>query len=239
MLPATRPLDQPFELARKPAHHHQRVAQIHGVVSAEAELAAGLQLVSDQPHRAVVHHPPLGVLGLGPGVGMEQIEHRQRPIGHAAQHLQRIAEVDADIAQRAIAHMRERLCYSIDEGFGADEAVIGQQIGTVRQMLAATEADLEVKRARIAEQAGRIDWPIAGDRDPGQQGVDQHLLSRPQGPALAASVKPIERGGIAVFVRGHGTPLTAGRSGYKRRKALPPTGKGWVGVTRSASAAKH
>ena len=122
------------------------------MVGAEAELAAGLQLGRDHRHRPVVHHPALGVLGLGPGIGVEQVEHRQRAVGHPLEHLERVAVMDADVAQRTVAHVDERLGDPVDEGLGTDETVIGQQVGAVRQMLAAAEADLEVQRAFVAEQ---------------------------------------------------------------------------------------
>src|SRR5690606_16828770 len=84
VLPTVGPFDEPFEPVGMPAHHHQRVAQINGVIGPEAELPAGLQLGGEQRHRPIVHHPPLRMARLGPGVGMEQVEERQRAVRHAA-----------------------------------------------------------------------------------------------------------------------------------------------------------
>src|SRR5690606_13775862 len=41
VLPAVRPFDEPFEPVAMPAYHHQRVAQINGMIGPEAELPAG------------------------------------------------------------------------------------------------------------------------------------------------------------------------------------------------------
>ena len=173
------------------------------MIGAEAEFPAGPQFARDQVDRPVVHHPPLGMAGLGPGVGVKQIDHRQRAIGNAVQHLQRVAHVDADIAQLAIADVDQRLRNAIDEGFCPDEAVIGQQVGAEGEMLAATKADLEMQRAVIAEQDRRRNLALLGHGNARQQVIDQRLLAYPQGFALGAAIEPVERGRIAGFVRGH------------------------------------
>src|SRR3546814_8978764 len=91
--------------------------------------------LSDQVERAVVHHPPLRVPRLGPGIGVEQIGEGERPVGDAPQHLKRITVLDADIAERRMlpmiaGDMDERLCDAVDEGFGADEAMVGDRKST-------------------------------------------------------------------------------------------------------------
>ena len=107
--------------------------------------------------------------------------------------------MDTHIAQRALTHVNEGLRHPVDERFGSDETVIGKQVGPIGQMLAAAKTDLEMQRAIIAEQALSRDRAIGRDRDLGQQLVDQFLLSCAQGLALAATVEPVERGGIACF----------------------------------------
>ena len=166
---------------RKAPHHHQRVAQIDRVVGPETEFAAGLQLVGDEPQRAIVHHPPLGVLGLWPGIGVEQIEHGQSAIGHAAQHFERVAMVDADIGEAAVAHMHQRLRDPVQEGLGADQAVIGEQIGAFGEVLAPAEADLEMQCGRSDCQTAlrRAHLALARHRDLRQERLDQRLLRRP------------------------------------------------------------
>jgi hypothetical protein len=93
---------------------------------------------------------------------MEQIDEAQRAIGDAREHLERIAMVDADIGdaglRRVAMHMDQRLRDAVEERLAADEAMIGQHVGALRHMLAAAEADLEMQRARLAEQA------LGGDR---------------------------------------------------------------------------
>src|SRR3546814_8370607 len=88
---------------------------------------------------------------------MEQIDEGQGTIRHPAQHLQRVAMPDADVAQRRVLSMIPRdmdegLRDAIHKGFGADEAVIGQHVGAHRHMLAAAETDLEMQRTIVAEQ---------------------------------------------------------------------------------------
>ena len=61
--------------------------------------------------------------------------------------------MDADVGQPLVADMAERLGDAVEERLAADEAMIGQQVGAIGEMLAAAEADLEVKRAIVAEQA--------------------------------------------------------------------------------------
>ena len=134
-------------------HHHQRPVEIGRIVGREAELAARLELGGEQVDRAVVDHPPLGVARLGPRVGVEQIEEAQRAVGHALQHLERIAAPQADIGEMLVADMAERGRDAVEERLGADEAVVGQHVGAVGEMLARAEADLEMKRAILAEQS--------------------------------------------------------------------------------------
>ena len=69
--------------------------------------------------------------------------------------------VQADVGEMLVADMAERRGDAVEEGLGADEAVIGQQIGAESEMLAGAEADLEMERAIVAEQgaANRADRP--------------------------------------------------------------------------------
>ena len=90
-------------------HHHQRVTHIDRVIGAEAKFAARFQFVRDHLHRPVVHHPPLRMARLGPGVGVEQVDHRQRSVGNAREHLQRVAIVQADIGEPLFLDMDQRL----------------------------------------------------------------------------------------------------------------------------------
>ena len=48
---------------------------------------------------------------------------------------------------------------AVEERLGADEAVIGQQVGAVGEMLARAEADLEMERPPVAEQRRAVDLP--------------------------------------------------------------------------------
>jgi hypothetical protein len=50
--------------------------------------------------------------------------------------------------------------------------VVGEQVGAKGEMLARAEADFEMERAAVAEQALRGDVAILGDRDPRQEAFD-------------------------------------------------------------------
>ncbi len=69
--------------------------------------------------------------------------------------------MEADIAEAGVADVAERADDSVDEGLGADEAVIGEEIGAVGEMLAGAEADLEMERASSTRAAwpARSLWP--------------------------------------------------------------------------------
>ena len=99
---------------------------------------------------------------LGPGVGVEQIEEAQAPVGHALEHVERVAAPQADIGEMLVADMAERGRDSVEERLGADEAMVGQHVGALGEMLAAAEADLEMERAVFAEQGSAVISPSAG-----------------------------------------------------------------------------
>ena len=84
---------------------------------------------------------------------MEQIEEAQRPVGNALKHVQRIAAPQADVGEMLVADVAERRRDAVEERLGADEAVIGEHVGAVGEMLARAEADLEMERAILAEQS--------------------------------------------------------------------------------------
>ena len=163
--------------------------QIDRVIGAEAEFAARLELRRDQVERAVVHHPPLGMARLGPGVGVEQIGKAERAVGNALQHLQRVAMMDADVAQRQLramiaGDMNQRLRDPIDKGLGANEAMIGQHVGAARHMLAAAETNFEMQRTWLSEQTLRGNFANIRHRNLRQQRIDQLLLPGAQRLAL-------------------------------------------------------
>ena len=54
---------------------------------------------------------------------------------------------------------------AVEERLAADEAMVGEQVGAIGEMLAAAEADFEMKRPLIAEQAGGVDRSRLGHRD--------------------------------------------------------------------------
>ena len=112
--------------------------------------------------------------------------------------------LDTDIGQAAITHMDQRLRHAVDEGFGPDEAVIGQQIGAIGHVLSAAETDLEMQRAVAPEQPLGRNRTFGRHGDLGEQIIDQILLALAQRLALAAAVEPAQRGRIAFLVCRHG-----------------------------------
>ena len=74
-----------------------------------------------------------------------------------------------DIGKALVADMAERGRDAVEERLAANEAMIGKQVGAKGEMLARAEADLEMQRAVVAEQALRGDFAlgrteIAGSR---------------------------------------------------------------------------
>ena len=191
------------------------------VTSSGSAEPRAVSIFADRGRLAVV---ALGVLGLGPGIGMEQIDHGQRPIGHAGQRLQRIAMDEADIGEPLLLDLRQTLCHAVHIGLGPDQAVIGQHVGAIGEMFAAAEADLEMEGARIAEQSLRRDRAFVRHRDPGQQIVHQPLLMRAQRLADRPAVKPVQRGRVAFLVSSHGArPRPIRRRRSRRRKGSSPS----------------
>src|SRR3546814_13296157 len=130
------------------------------MVGAEPDLTALLQLGCKHVDRSRMHHAPLGMTRLGPGVGMEYIDKAERPVGHTGQDVQGITHVQADVRQESIADMLQRADHAVQKRLAADKAMIRKQVGTISEMLAGPEAEFEVKGAIIAE-IGRAE---GGDR---------------------------------------------------------------------------
>ncbi len=104
--------------------------------------------------------------------------------------------MQADIGELPVADMAERAGDAVEEGLGADEAVIGEQIGAVGEMLAGAEADLEMERPLVAEQDAGIDRPFVGHAQRRQQRLDQRRLAGAQRAALGAAVEAADGGGV-------------------------------------------
>ena len=128
---------------------------------------------------------------------MEQIDEAQAGIGQPLQHVERVAMMEPHIGERAVADVHQRAGDAVQERLGADEAVIGQQVGAIGEMLARAEADLEMQRPVVAEQGLAVERPLFRHAQLRQQPLDQLGLARAQRPALGAAVEAAERGRIA------------------------------------------
>lgn len=189
-------LCKPFELVGMSAHDHERVAQIDRMVGAKAKLSAGSQFAREQIHWSVVHHAPLGMARLGPGIGMEQVEKRKRSIGNASQHFQSVAMMDAHIADRSMSaaiaiDVGQCLRNAIQKRLGANKAVIWQHIGTECHVLTTTEANFKMQRTVAIEQTLRGHGPFSGHSDLRQQVIHQRLLTGAQRLTLGTAIKAI------------------------------------------------
>ena len=69
------------------------------------------------------------------------------------------------VGEMRVADMAERGRDAVEEGLAADEAVVGEKVGAIGEMLARAEADLEMQRAVVAEQPPRAHLAISGHRD--------------------------------------------------------------------------
>src|SRR3546814_17064396 len=107
--------------------------------------------------------------------------------------------------------MAERGDDAVQEGFAADEAMVGQQVGAIGEMLPAAEADLEMQGAVVAEQAGGGDLSLLRDGVGGEQGVDQLLLHVAEIVPGLAAVEAVVGGGLARHMH---CSVWAGRGSY-------------------------
>ena len=76
---------------------------------------------------------------------------------------------------------------AVEERLAADEAVVGEQVGAVGEMLTRAEADFEMERAVVAEQPPRGQLALIRHRDLREQ------TFRPARPADARNLCPLER----------------------------------------------
>ena len=88
---------------------------------------------------------------LPPRVGVEQIHPLQAGIGQPLDHVERIAHMQPDIGQTAVAQMRQRADHAVQERLAPDEPGIRRRACLPRQMLARAEPDLELERPVVAE----------------------------------------------------------------------------------------
>ena len=138
---------------------------------------------------------------------MKQIEKAQCPVGDALKHFQRVAPPQPDVAQMLVADMAERGGDAVEKRLGADEAVVGQHVGAVREMLARSEPDFEMQRPILAEQLHGGHLALGGHLDLRQQLLDQLGLALAQFVPARPAIEAVECQRIAGLVRGHwGTP---------------------------------
>ena len=81
--------------------------------------------------------------------------------------------------------MRQGHGDSVEEGLGADEAVVGEHVGAVGEMLAGAEPDLDMKRAVFSEQARGGDLAFRRHFDLREKPLQQVLLRRLPDGALS------------------------------------------------------
>ena len=63
------------------------------------------------------------------------------------------------------ADVRKRGGDTVEKRLGADQSVVGRQIGAVGEVLARSEADFQVQRPVVAKQAAGGDFVVCGHRD--------------------------------------------------------------------------
>jgi hypothetical protein len=174
-------------------------------VGDEAKLAVRLQHPRHRGNRRVLHEAPLPVPPLRPGVGMDQIDPRQRARRRPGQQFGGIAGKQPDVADVMGFDLRQDLRHAVDVGLASDEARVRKGARFGDQMLAAAKPDLEPDLARRrVEQARKVGRARSGDiqRKPRQQVFDQIGLMQPKLVALAPSEeRTVRTRGFAVAGR--------------------------------------
>ncbi|MEY9405744.1 uncharacterized protein (DUF2336 family) [Bradyrhizobium ottawaense] len=135
-------LGKPDEILRT-RKMRQRPGAVIVDVADEAEFAVRLQHARHRGDGPVLDEAPFPVPPLRPGIGMDQVDPRQRCLGQPGQQLGGIACEQTDVADVGGLDLREDLGHAVDIGLAADEACRGEALCLGRQMLAAAEADLE------------------------------------------------------------------------------------------------
>ena len=92
--------------------------------------------------------------------------------------------------------MRQRHRDPVEERLATDEAMIGQQVGAKREMLARAEPDFEVKRTLVAEQSQGVDRALGGQRQLRQQAFDERGLRGAQLVPGRSAVEAVQGGRI-------------------------------------------
>ncbi len=98
LLPVGRTFRQPDKI-RRASEMRQRPGAVIVDVADEAEFAAWPDCARHRGHRRILHEAPLPVPPLRPGIGMDQVEARQRARRRPRQQLRGIAGEQADIAR--------------------------------------------------------------------------------------------------------------------------------------------
>ena len=87
---------------------------------------------------------------------MEEIDAPKAGIGQRLQDVERIAHVEANVLQFAVAHLVERADHAVEERLAPDEAVIGPRGGLSGGMRARAAAALERERASSGPLSGTL-----------------------------------------------------------------------------------
>ena len=183
----------------------QRPCAVIVDIADEAELAAPLQDARHGGDGCILNEAPLPVPPLRPGIGMDQVDPRQRARGRPGQQFGGIAREQPDVADLLGLDLRQDLGHAVDIGLAADEPGIRKGACFRDQMLAATEPDFEPDfGGRRVEQCGEVGRAGIADveRKMRQQVLDQLGLVQTEFVALAPpEERTVRVNGAAVVAR--------------------------------------
>ena len=155
----------------------QRPGAVIVDVADETKFAAGLQHARHRGDRRVLHEAPLPVPPLRPGIGMDQVDPRQRAGGSQA------SSSAASPANRRMLPMlcgldlREDLCHAVDIGLAADEAGVAESSAPPPTRCSPPPKPISSRTSSAAriEDLGKIAPALAVDveRKMRQQMIDQ------------------------------------------------------------------
>lgn len=194
------------------------------MIGCDAKLAARSQRAGNQLERLRRAESSFLVPSLGPRIGKEQEDARERTGRQGPQQQSRIIEQNADIPLPSCFEQKEQVRDAVDERLATEKADIRMKRSLGRQVLAAAEADFEPELARRRfEDRGGVEQAFGRQADGQclQSAPDQFRFASPQSTAAPAAIDSSGRR------RGQARADFRLATRSVRSQENPPSASGW------------